>query len=152
MLRPIGPALWLANGPDIIAATGLHYPTRMVVIRLSNGGLFVWSPIPLTAALQTSIDAFGPVGHLIAPNRLHHMAMANWQAAYPKAKLHAVLGLGHKRPDLRVDAVLGDLTPDWSIDLDHLVIDTRMTPEAVFFHRASRTLIFSDLVQQLPHG
>ncbi len=150
MLTPFAPDLWLASGPCITAAAGFHYPTRMAVIRLSGGGLFVWSPIPLTAALQSATDALGPVQHLIAPNRLHHMAMADWQAAYPRARLHAVPGLDTKRPDLRIDALLDQPNPDWSPDIDHLLIDTHITPEAVFFHRASQTLIFTDLLQHLP--
>lgn len=156
MLSPFGPDLWLASGPCITAAAGFHYPTRMAVIRLSDGGLFVWSPIPLTAPLQAAVDALGPVRHLIAPNRLHHMSMADWQAAYPGAKLHAVPGLGSKRPDLRIDAALGiaagDAAPDWSADIDQLLIDTRITPEAVFLHHASRTLIVTDLLQHLQQG
>lgn len=150
MLMPFDPEIWLADGLTITAAAGFHYPTRMVVIRLKDGGLWLWSPIALTGRLQAEIDALGPVRHLIAPNTLHHMALADWQAAYPEAMLHAVPGLDAKRPDLRIDVWLGQNRPDWSTDIDHLVIDTRITPEAVFFHHASRTAIFTDLLQQLP--
>lgn len=150
MLTPFGSQIWLADGPAITAALGFHYPTRMGVIRLSDGGLWLWSPIAMTAALQAGIDALGPVRHLIAPNTLHHMAMADWQAAYPEATLHAVPGLGAKRPDLRIDATLGQTPPEWRTAIDHFMVDTRLTPEAVFFHHASRTTIVTDLLQQLP--
>jgi len=152
MLTPFGSEIWLADGPAIVADLGFHYPTRMLVIRLSDGGLWLWSPIAMTAALQAGIDALGPVRHLIAPNRLHHMAMADWQAAYPEATLHAAPGLGAKRPDLRIDATLGQSAPEWSSEIDHFMVDTRITPEAIFFHRGSQTVIFTDLLQHLPAG
>jgi hypothetical protein len=152
MLTPFGPEIWLADGPAITAAAGFHYPTRMAVIRLAGDGLFIWSPIALTRSLQAAVNGLGPVGHLIAPNTLHHMAMADWQAAYPQAQLHAAPGLASKRPDLRIDATLGQSPADWSAEMDQLLIDTRITPEAVFFHHASRTAIFTDLLQQLPPG
>ena len=152
MLTPFGPEIWLADGPAITAAAGFHYPTRMAVIRLAGDGLFIWSPIALTQPLQAAVNGLGPVRHLIAPNTLHHMAMADWQAAYPQAQLHAAPGLASKRPDLRIDATLGQSPADWSTEIDQLLIDTRITPEVVFFHHASRTAIFTDLLQQLPPG
>src|SRR5207253_182649 len=58
---------WIRGGSDQI-----HYPTRMAVIRLSGGGLFLWSPIPLTDGLRAEVDALGEVSHIVAPNSLHH--------------------------------------------------------------------------------
>ena len=152
MLTQFGTEIWLAEGPVITAAAGFHYPTRMAVIRLADGGLFIWSPVALTQPLQAAINALGPVRHLIAPNTLHHMAMAEWQTAYPQAQLHAAPGLATKRSDLRIDATLGQSPADWSAEIDQLLIDTSITPETVFFHHASRTAIFTDLLQQLPPG
>jgi hypothetical protein len=153
MLLSIGPDLWLAEGPVLVAAAGFHYPTRMVIIRLANGGLILWSPIALTPALKSAVDALGPVAHLIGPNNLHHMALGDWQAAYPAAQLHAAPRLAAKRPDLRVDATLGPtLPPGWAGEVDQVVIENRITTEVVFYHRASRTVIFTDLLQQLPPG
>jgi hypothetical protein len=150
MLTPFGQEIWTGGGPSITAAAGFHYPTRMVVIRMRDGGLWLWSPIPLTAALKASVESLGPVQHLIAPNCLHHMAMADWQTAFPDAILHAPARLAVKRPDLRIDAPLGQTPADWSGEIATMVIDTRITSEAVFFHHLSRTAIFTDLLQQLP--
>ncbi len=46
MLQPFGEEIWLADG-SIAMVAGFRYPTRMAVIRLADGGLFVWSPIQL---------------------------------------------------------------------------------------------------------
>ena len=60
MLREFGPRIWTSEGP-IISFLGFRYPTRMAVISLSRGGLFVWSPIALSQALKQEVDALGSV-------------------------------------------------------------------------------------------
>lgn len=127
---------------------GFAYPTRMVLIKLSNGRLFVWSPIALSAALKRDVDALGPVGFLVSPNRLHHLFLAEWKSAYPQARLCASPGLRKKRKDLAFDADLGDSPkPEWAVDIDQVPVRGSFITEVEFFHRASRTAIFADLIQ-----
>ena len=154
VLTEFGPGLWIADGPTITAAAGFHYPTRMAVIRLSGGGLFIWSPTALTEALRAEVDALGEVRFLIAPNSLHHVFLGDWQHAYPDARVYAPPGLREKRGDIRFDGDLGD-TPvaDWADDLDQVVMrGNRITTEIVFFHRQSRTVLFTDLIQHFRPG
>jgi hypothetical protein len=70
MLKKFDKEIWIADGPSV-AVAGFHYPTRMAVIRLSNGGLFIWSPTQLTGKLQADVDGVGQVRHIVAPNSLH---------------------------------------------------------------------------------
>lgn len=121
----------------------------MALIRLSGGGLFVWSPIALSPALRSEIDALGPVHHLVAPNSLHHLFLAEWRSSYPRARLYAPPGLSEKRRDLVFDAELGDTPkPGWAADIDQIVMHgSAVLTELVFFHRSSRTAIFADLIQ-----
>ncbi|MCK0139419.1 DUF4336 domain-containing protein [Aliiroseovarius sp. F47248L] len=154
MLSQFGPEIWLADGPSIKAAAGFHYPTRMVVIRLHGRDLLVWSPIALTDALCRDIETLGTVRYLIAPNTLHHMNMPDWIDAFPKASPFAAPGLQSKRADI---AFAGELTetpePAWTKDIDHVIMTgNAITTEVVFFHRPSGTLLFTDLLQQLPKG
>lgn len=72
-LKPLGRGLWIGEGPVVPFFAGFPYPTRMVVIRLGDGGLFVWSPVALTDTLRAEMDALGPVRHLVSPNLLHHL-------------------------------------------------------------------------------
>ena len=88
MLQPFGEDIWIADGP-VTATGGFRYGTRMVVIRLSDGGLFLWSPIPLSEPLRARIDDLGEVRHLVAPNALHHLFLGDWRRAYPAARLYA---------------------------------------------------------------
>jgi len=73
MLKPFGQDIWTADGPAVTAFLGFHYPTRMAVIRLTDGGLFVWSPTALSDDLRVSVNAIGEVRYLVAPNSLHHV-------------------------------------------------------------------------------
>ena len=150
LLREFGPAIWIGDGP-IVSFLGFAYPTRIVLIKLSNGQLFVWSPIKLSAALKRDVDALGPVGFLVSPNRLHHLFLAEWKSAYPQARLCASPGLRKKCKDLAFDADLGDSPePEWAIDIDQVPVRGGFITEVEFFHRASRTAIFADLIQNFP--
>lgn len=151
-LTPFGPDIWLADGSQASVA-GFHYPTRMAVIRL-DGGLLVWSPVALPDALRAEVAALGDVRWLVAPNSLHHLFVAEWQAAFPNARFLAAPGLAARRPDLRIDAELGGGPPAaWGGGLDLVPVPgNRITTEVVFFHAASATVLFTDLLQQFPPG
>jgi Domain of unknown function (DUF4336) len=150
-MKQFGRDIWLADGSGV-AVAGFHYPTRMAIIRLSDGSLFVWSPIEFTDRLQAEVDALGPVRHIVAPNSLHHLFLGEWQRAYPGARLHAPPGLRKKRRDIVFDADLEDApSPDWAAEIDQVAVHGNLiTTEMVFFHAASGTVLFADLLQQIP--
>lgn len=150
MLQLLDDNIWTAAGPQV-GVLGFSYPTRLVVIRLSDGDLFVWSPTALEPELKAAIDALGPVRHLVSPTALHNLFLAEWQAAYPQARLYAPPGLRARRPDLAFDGDLHDGPGHvWSDEIDQVhFAGNRIAVEVVFFHRASRTAIFTDLIQQL---
>lgn len=151
MLTQFAPDVWLSEGPEIRAALGFHYPIRMVTIRLAGGGLWLWSPIERTPELANALEALGPVTHLIAPNTLHHMHVGPWQEAHPEAQLHGPPGLARKRQDLRFDTELGTIAPpEWRDEIEQVIFDNKLVTEIVFFHRPSRTLLVTDLIQSLP--
>jgi hypothetical protein len=152
LLEKLGDEIWTADGSNVVAMLGFHYPTRMAVIRLADGELFVWSPIALTDGLRAKVDALGKVGYLIAPNSLHHLLIADWKRSYPAARIYAAPGLREKRRDIAFDGELGDAyAPEWPGDIEHVVVKgNAIISEAVFFHRSSRTVIFTDLIQQFP--
>lgn len=154
MLTQFGPGIWTWEGPVVVAALGFHYPTRMALIRLSGGRLFVWSPIQISEAVRTAIDALGDVRYLIAPNSLHHVFLGDWARAYPHAEVHGAPGLRDKRRDIAFASDLGDeASAAWSGEIDQSVMrGNRITSEVVFFHRESATVLFTDLLQQFPRG
>jgi len=152
-LQSFGPEIWIADGSEADVA-GFRYPTRMVVVRLAGGGLFIWSPVALSPDLRPEIEALGAVRHLVAPNSLHHLFLGEWRQAYPEAKLWAAPGLRQRRSDLEFDGDLGDTPPpEWAAELDQVVVrGNAITTEVVFFHRPSGSVLSTDLIQQFRPG
>jgi len=153
MLEPFGDEIWIADGAPVIAIAGFHYPTRMAVIRLADGGLFVWSPVGLTDALHAAVAALGPVRCIVAPNALHHTFLSEWAAAHPSAALYAAPALRAARTDIAFTAELAnDAPPVWAGQIEQAIVRNTIADEVVFFHRASGTALFTDLLQQMPRG
>ncbi|SPF79823.1 hypothetical protein [Pseudoprimorskyibacter insulae] len=152
MLHEFAHDIWLADGPEIIGAVGFAFPTRMAVIR-TDRGLLIWSPIAPDDALMAQIAELGEVGFLLAPNTLHVTYLAQWAAAYPKAQIVGAPGVAAKCPDLPVTELSGASFGGWGPCLSHqLIHGNAIVLEAVLFHHASGTVIFTDLLQNMPKG
>jgi hypothetical protein len=148
MLEQVHDALWIADGPAV-NFYGLDYPTRSVIARLVNGDLWVWSPVKLTADLRRQVDRVGPVRHLVSPNKLHHLYLAEWKAAYPAASLWGPQSTIRKCRDLTFREALTDSPPpEWLPDIDQAWFRGSFAmDEIVFLHRPSATAIVADLIQ-----
>lgn len=153
MLEQFGPGIYSADGPTV-SFYGFPYPTRMALVRLSDGAVWVWSPIALTDELAREVRVLGPVRHIVSPNRIHHLFLGQWADRWPDARLYAPPGLARKRPELRFFADLDDVPdPAWAVDIDQVVFRGSFAmEEVVFFHRASRTAIIGDLIQRHPES
>src|SRR3546814_4281084 len=71
--KPFGERIWIIDGPEIRMDYGpasIPFPTRMTVVRLAGGRLWVHSPIAPDTVLFAAFDAPGDVAWLVAPNRL----------------------------------------------------------------------------------
>jgi hypothetical protein len=122
----------------------------MVVVRLSGGGLWLWSPIRLDERVRRAISSLGEPRCAVEPNKLHHLALAEWVAAWPSLRLYAPPGLAKKRRDLRFVAELTDeAPPEWRDEIDQVPIEGNIfMTEVFFFHRPSCTCLVGDLIQQ----
>jgi hypothetical protein len=149
MLVPFGENLYLADGPAV-PFFGIPYPTRMAVVRLATGKVWLWSPVALTSALADAVDAVGTVGYIVSPNKLHHLFLTEWKKRWPNARLCAPPGLAMKKREIHFDAELGDEPEEgWTSDIEQVLFRGSFAlQEVVFFHRASRTAIFGDLIQR----
>jgi hypothetical protein len=89
------------------------------------------------------------MAHLVSPNKLHHLYLAEWKSAYPEAKLWGPESTVRRRPDLSFAEPLKDSPPaEWGPDFDQACFrGSRMMDEVVFFHRPSRAALVADLVQ-----
>jgi len=141
--------LWVTESP--LRFLGLEVGARMTVVRLPGPKLLLHSPIAATPELIREVESLGPVAYLVAPNRLHHLFVGEWQQAFPEASIYAAPGLDTKRPDLSIAGVLTD-EPEtgWKDVIDQILIrGFPFANEVVFFHRPSTTLIATDLAFNL---
>ncbi len=151
-LKPVGSDIWIVDGPACewgYPPWGkLTFPTRMTVIRLGSGDLFLHSPTELVPSLKSEIDALGPVRHLVSPNKIHNLHIRAWGTAYPEAVKWASPGV-RKRVDYAFDRDLGEAPdPAWAAEVDQRIAHgSRFMEEVVFFHKLSRTLILTDLIE-----
>jgi hypothetical protein len=150
LLTPLGEDLWLADGPVVRFLGNFPYPTRMAVARLRDGGLWLWSPVEWNEPLAKELEALGPVSHLVAPNKIHHLYLGGWAERHPEARLYAAPGLARKRQDLTFHAELGDAPdPAWTEDIDQTIFrGSLFIEEVVFFHRKSGVALVCDLIQR----
>ncbi|MEL0028700.1 MAG: DUF4336 domain-containing protein [Perlucidibaca sp.] len=149
-LEPVAEDIWTAAAP--LSLVGLRIGTRMTVIRLSGGGVALHSPVPADLEMVAEINALGPVRHIICPNSFHHLYAGDAQRLWPDALLHGPAALQRKRRDLHFQVTLDEhLHPELAADLDAVSIDGSLLNETVLYHRASRTLISADLVENFHH-
>lgn len=141
--------LWIAEMPA--SRLGFEFGARMTIIRLSSGDLFIHSPIELDTVLRQQLDSLGTVSFVVSPYRMHYMHLLDFAKAYPNARFYAPPGLGEME-GVTFAGVLGDRPePEWASDLEQIVIrGNALDNEVDFFHRASRTLILTDLCFNIP--
>lgn len=155
--KPLAPDLWIVDGPLVRMALGwglsAPFPTRMTLVRLADGGLWCHSPVAPDERLFAAVDALGPVGHLVSPNKLHYAHIAAWKRRYPDACAWASPGVRERAVAQGIqadfDAELADAPPPaWVGTLDQLHFrGSRAIEEVVFLHRPSATLILADLIE-----
>ena len=124
-MEPIADGVWQIRGPSLRFTGGVRVPSRSTVLRLDRGELLVYSPI----AEMAGVDEVGRVAHVVEPNTLHHLFVANARERWPAATFHPrALALA----DPAIDAIHIEGVP--KID------------ETVVFHRPSGTLVVADFV------
>ena len=147
-LKEISNDIWIFDGEEV-SWYGMPYSTRMTVIRLKNGNLWVHSPEKIVTGLLKEINALGVVKYLVSPNKIHHLFVADWIQEYPDAISFSSPGLREKRSDLSFARDLGESPEvEWQDEIDQLIFKgSRAMEEVVFFHRKSETLILTDLIE-----
>jgi hypothetical protein len=148
VLEQLGPELWVADG-GIVSFFGYDYPTRMAVVRLADGELWLWSPIALGPEIEAEVRALGPVRHLVSPNKLHHLFLAAWRDRFPDAKLWGTASTIARFPALEFSGALTDKSPpDWAGQIEQYhFANSPFLDEIIFLHRQSATAIIADLSQ-----
>lgn len=150
VLKEVAEDVWIVDGP-IIRFYGMPFPTRMTVIKLKSGGIWVHSPTGDDQKLMEEVANLGPVEALVAPNWIHYAWVPDWQKRFPEAKTWVAPGVV-KRAESR-GLSLGtcfalENEDPWSEEIRTRIIEGhRIHREAVFFHRPSKTLVLTDLIE-----
>lgn len=136
------------------AGVRLPFQTRMTIVRLPDGGLWLHSPTEPHAELMGRVAALESVRFLVAPNTLHYWWIPEWSDRFPEAQVWIAPGLetSAKRA-LPPARVLADDPPDaWAGAIDQVLVRGGMLTEVDFFHRPSRTLVLTDLIENFEPG
>ncbi|TMJ49838.1 MAG: DUF4336 domain-containing protein [Alphaproteobacteria bacterium] len=152
-LKPIADDVWIVDGPVIRfgpAWLEMPFPTRATIVRLANARLFVHSPTPLVPGLQAEIAKIGRPQWIIGPNRLHYWWIPDWHTAYPDAEIY-LASETKRRAGRRLDFEGRSLDRPagypWDDEIATLPIRGSYMTEVEFFHRRSRTLVLTDLIE-----
>ena len=153
-LQPLGEGIFVVDGP-VVRDMGLPFETRMTVVQLSDGSVWIASPVPVRYATLAEIGALGPVRYLVSPTPRHHWRLNEWHRLFPDAELWSspVTAFTLRGGKLGLTGVLGAKPPDaWAADLDQTPIrGSRWVKEVAIFHRPSRTLLLEDIIQAHEH-
>jgi hypothetical protein len=154
--KAVAAEIGIVDGPfEYLTMAGIKLPlpftTRMTVVRLRSGDLFLHSPTAFDATLAGYLQSVGKIRHLVSPNQFHYAHIGEWSRAFPDAITWASPG-ARRRARARRNGVQfkRDLGPDapqeWGDEIYQTAIPGGIFGEVVFFHRLSRTLIFTDTV------
>ncbi|PIE37759.1 MAG: hypothetical protein CSA54_00765 [Gammaproteobacteria bacterium] len=147
-MKNIAEDVWVFDG-ETVSFLSFPFTTRMTIVALPDGDLWVHSPTRLAPALQARVDAMGRVRYIIAPNHLHHLFIKEWQQAYPDALLYGTEEVIRKRSDIAFNGTLdaAEGSP-WEQELDQLLFTgSPFMQECVFLHRKTGVLVVADLIE-----
>ncbi|MFT7184522.1 MAG: hypothetical protein ACI9QC_000866 [Oceanicoccus sp.] len=150
--KKVADNIWIVDGPAI-SFYGLPYTTRMTIIKLQNGDLFIHSPISLTKDLKKKVAQLGTVRHLVSPNWIHYEYIPQWAKAFSDTIAWASPGVQNRVKKFKSSAMfernLGKTAEkEWANDIEQMIVQGHsIHKEVVFFHKRSKTLILTDLIE-----
>jgi hypothetical protein len=157
--KPFGQGIGVVDGPlEYFTTAGVRLPlpfsTRMTVVRLENGDLFLHSPIAFDAGLAERIQVMGTVRHLVSPNQFHYAHIGEWALAFPAAITWASPRVRARARARGVDVEFKrdlptDAPSDWRGEIEQAIVPGGYFGEFVFFHKRSKTLVLTDTVLNL---
>jgi hypothetical protein len=157
--KPLAANVGIVDGPfEYLTVGGIRLPlpftTRMTVVRLANGDLFLHSPIRFDERLAEELRGLGTVRHLVSPNQFHYAHVGEWARAFPGTISWASPGVRQRARARQIDIDftknLDTNAPDeWREEIDQTLFPGGYFKEFIFFHKTSRTLILTDAIINL---
>jgi hypothetical protein len=156
-LKPIAEDVWIVDGEAIrfgLPWPKIPFPTRMTIIRI-GGDLFIHSPTALTASLGFEAARLGTPRWIVGPNRLHYWWIPDWHKAFPAAEVYLAPKIREQskgRIDFDGHSLDRASGYPWDDTIATLPVEGSYMTEVVFFHRPSRTLVLTDLIENFEPG
>jgi hypothetical protein len=154
--KPLGRNIGIVDGPfEYLTVAGVRLPlpftTRMTVVRLLNGDLFLHSPTRFDRKLADELQRLGTVRYLVSPNQFHYAHIGEWSKAFPDAIAWASPRVRERARarhlDIRFQRDLSPNPPDeWRRELDQTLFPGGYFKEFIFFHKESESLIVTDAI------
>ena len=145
-LRRFAPDVWIAEGP-IVRTFGFPFPTRMILVKLADGNVWINSPVVASPEEMESITDLGPVKYLVAPTPLHEWRLQGWKGKFPGAQVWVAPPV-RKQTNLPQHVLSDEPPAAWAEDMDRMIFrGSSVLNEVYFLHRNSHTLIFCDFIQ-----
>ncbi|MEE4540284.1 MAG: DUF4336 domain-containing protein [Erythrobacter sp.] len=153
----IDEGIWTVEGSTVLYPFGpfrIPCPTRATILADPGGGIWLHSPVAYSDRLRSSIEALGPISGLIAPNTFHHLYIRDWATNVPQAAVVLAPGLEALFDDLQSRFIpLTRMMPEGGRDwLGLEIIDGGAWCEVAFLHKASRSLVLTDMLQNFELG
>ena len=163
--------MWSFEQQQGLGFSNVTINTRMTVIRLASGGLWVHAPIAPTRECIDAVKELGEVEHIVLPTFAieHKVFFGPFARQFPDAALWVApeqwsfpvnlplsfLGLGFRGAtelsnDLSAEACPWREEIDLNVNLNSSFSDIGPYCEVAFFHRDTRTLLVTDCVVQVP--
>jgi hypothetical protein len=151
-LKSAADEVWIVDGPTIRFGPPLlrmPFSTRMTIVRI-GGDLLIHSPTQLTPGLKGEVESLGCPRWIVGPNRIHYWWIPDWHGAFPDADVYLAPRIREQAGshiDFACHALDRDRGYPWDEDIATLPVEGNYMTEVVFFHRRSRTLVLTDLIE-----
>src|SRR5512138_1419788 len=107
VLHELAPGgIWI--GERSLWFSGVRLRSRMTVVRLADGRLWVHSASEPTPELCAELDRLGPVSWVVVPNRYHHIHAAAMKARYPDAQVIGPASATSRNNRVALDVAIDD--------------------------------------------
>ncbi|KQK05449.1 uncharacterized protein LOC100838386 [Brachypodium distachyon] len=160
-------SVWLFEQEQALGFSSVSVNTRMTVVKLRSGGLWVHAPIaPTKECIQLLKELGAPVEHIVLPTFAyeHKIFLGPFSRKFPKAQVWVAprqwswpvnlplefFGVFRSKP-LKDE----DIETPWAAEIEQKVLsspEVGIGPyvEVAFYHKPSRTLLVTDAVIFVP--
>ena len=151
-LKRVAEDIWIVDGPVIRFGPPLlkmPFSTRMTIIRI-GGDLLIHSPTPLTAELKTEVEGIGRRAGSSGRTESTTGGFRIGMRLFPTPRFISRRASGEQagtRIDFDCQTLDRDRGYPWDAEVATLPVEGSYMTEVVFFHRASRTLVLTDLIE-----